>query len=58
MIYFASTYTKPYPCQLLALNKQVADKEAKGLKVQAPGLPDFISNTNEFITKDCIQFLR
>ena len=42
--------------QLLDLNFEVADKELKGEKVQAPGLPNFIADKSEFITKDCVEF--
>ncbi|MCU0444749.1 MAG: N-6 DNA methylase [Microscillaceae bacterium] len=43
--------------QLLNLNLQVADNEANGAKVQAPGLPDFITDKSEFITDDCVKFV-
>ena len=43
--------------QLLDLNFKVADKELKGEKVQAPGLPDFIENKNEYITIDCVEYI-
>jgi hypothetical protein len=32
----------------------VVDKEAKGDKVTAPGLPDFIHNPKDFISQDCV----
>jgi hypothetical protein len=39
---------------LLNLNLAVADKEAKGDQVTAPGLPDFIHNPKDFISQDCV----
>jgi hypothetical protein len=39
---------------LLNLNLEVVDKEAKGDKVTAPGLPDFIHNPKDFISQDCV----
>jgi hypothetical protein len=39
---------------LLNLNLEVTNKETKGEKVQAPGLPDFITDLNEFISQDCV----
>ncbi|MGL5032520.1 MAG: hypothetical protein ACRC6M_01805, partial [Microcystaceae cyanobacterium] len=39
---------------LLNLNLKVSEKEIKGEKVIAPGLPDFITNPASFISKDCI----
>ena len=39
---------------LLNLNLEVTDKEAKGEKVTAPGLPDFVTDLNDFISQDCV----
>lgn len=39
---------------LLALNQEVADKEADGQAIQAPGLPEFINQRDSYVTKDCI----
>ena len=39
---------------LLNLNLEVVEKEAKGDKVTAPGLPDFIHNPKDFISQDCV----
>jgi len=40
---------------LLALNKHVADREAAGQPVTAPGLPPCVTDPGQFITDDCIQ---
>jgi hypothetical protein len=40
---------------LLELNFAVAEREAKGLPVIAPGLPPVVTNPNEFITDDCVR---
>lgn len=40
---------------LLELNFAVAEREAKGLTVVAPGLPPVVKNPNEFITDDCVK---
>lgn len=40
---------------LLVLNFEVAEREAKGLPVVAPGLPPTVQNPNEFITDDCVR---
>jgi len=40
---------------LLNLNFAVAEREAKGLTVVAPGLPPVVKNPNEFITDDCVK---
>lgn len=42
--------------QLLALNLSVAEKEKKGEKVQAPGLPEWIKNKEQYVTDDCVRF--
>jgi len=39
---------------LLNLNFQVTAKEAKGEKVMAPGLPDFVTDPAPFISLDCV----
>ena len=39
---------------LLRLNLQLADTEANGEDLTAPGLPGFISAPDNFITTDCI----
>jgi hypothetical protein len=39
---------------LLALNKAVAEREAAGQPVTAPGLPPCVSDPAPFITTDCI----
>lgn len=39
---------------LLNLNFQVTEKEAKGEKVMAPGLPDFVANPDPLISPDCV----
>lgn len=43
--------------ELLVLNQSVADREAQGLVVQAPGLPSVVSNPQEFVSKDCVEFV-
>lgn len=40
---------------LLELNFAVAEREAKGLLVIAPGLPPVVTNPKEFITDDCVR---
>ncbi len=42
--------------QLLALNLSVAEKEKKGEKVQAPGLPEWVKNKEQYVTDDCVRF--
>jgi hypothetical protein len=42
--------------QLLELNLQVAEAEAKEQKVQGPGLPATVKNKQEFISPDCVTF--
>jgi len=39
---------------LLALNLDLAEKEANGEEILGPGLPPSIENPAEFITNDCI----
>jgi hypothetical protein len=41
---------------LLGLNHEVAAKETKGEKVQAPGLPDWIKNKDDYVSDDCVKF--
>jgi hypothetical protein len=41
---------------LLALNHEVADKEKCGERIQAPGLPDWIKNKEEYVSDDCVKF--
>ncbi|MGF1570898.1 MAG: class I SAM-dependent DNA methyltransferase [Nodosilinea sp.] len=40
---------------LLELNFVVAEREAKGLPVVAPGLPPVVTNSKEFMTDDCVR---
>ncbi len=40
--------------QLLKLNLFLAKKEAKGLRVQGPGLPHIVKNPQTFTSKDCV----
>lgn len=42
---------------LLALNLELADKEASGEEIVGPGLPPSIENPSEFITEDCIKMI-
>ena len=42
--------------QLLELNLQVAEKEKRQEKVQAPGLPDWVKNKEKFVSDDCVRF--
>ena len=42
--------------QLLALNLSVSEKEKKGGKVQAPGLPEFVKNKESYVSEDCVRF--
>ncbi len=42
--------------QLLELNIQVQSAEAANEEVTAPGLPDYIKNKKDFISKDCVKF--
>jgi len=42
--------------QLLALNLQVAAKEERKEKVQAPGWPEGIKGEEKFVTDDCVKF--
>ena len=42
---------------LFELNLEVANKEASGESVLAPGLPPFVTNYQDFITYDCVQML-
>jgi len=42
--------------QLLALNLQVAQNEKEGKPVQAPGLPAFVKNKEEYVSDDCVRF--
>lgn len=48
--------TKEDPLKfLLELNFAVAEREAEGLPVVAPGLPPCVKNASEFITDDCVR---
>jgi hypothetical protein len=40
---------------LLALNAKVANAEAKGAVVQAPGLPNVVTAKKPFVTTDALQ---
>ncbi|MDE0091677.1 MAG: hypothetical protein OXN83_00130, partial [Oligoflexia bacterium] len=40
---------------LLKLNQELYNKEQKGQKVTAPGLPPSVKNPKEFISKYCIK---
>ena len=40
---------------LLALNKEVAAREAAGKGVTAPGLPPCVEDAGSFITEDCVR---
>ena len=40
---------------LLALNKEVAAREAAGESVVAPGLPPCVTDPGLFITEDCVR---
>jgi hypothetical protein len=39
---------------LLALNLELADKEAKGVQLTPPGLPVPAGEAEEFMSKDCV----
>ena len=39
---------------LLALNLELAAKEAKGEPIPPPGLPAAVTKRAEFISKDCV----
>jgi len=41
---------------LLALNLEVAEKEAKGETVQGPGLPEWAIDKEKFVTEDCVMW--
>jgi SAM-dependent methyltransferase len=41
---------------LLALNQEVAEKEAKGEPVLGPGLPAFVKQPNLYVTEDCVKW--
>jgi SAM-dependent methyltransferase len=43
--------------QLLELNKKVAKAESQGYEVQPPGLPNWITDKQKFITDDCVKFI-
>jgi hypothetical protein len=40
---------------LLALNQELAKREAAGEPVMAPGLPACVREPSEFITNDCVR---
>ena len=45
--------------QLLALNLSVAEKEkdpSESTRVQAPGLPEFVKDKEQYVTDDCVRF--
>jgi SAM-dependent methyltransferase len=42
--------------QLLELNLSIAEKEERGEKVQAPGIPEFVKNKENYVTDDCVRF--
>jgi SAM-dependent methyltransferase len=42
---------------LLALNLAVAEREANGEAVTAPGLPPCVSDATEFVSDDCVEWL-
>ncbi|WP_462249894.1 type IIL restriction-modification enzyme MmeI [Ferruginibacter sp.] len=48
--------TKDILAQLLALNLLVADKENRKEKVQAPGLPEFVKNKEDYVSDECVRF--
>jgi SAM-dependent methyltransferase len=39
---------------LLKLNLELADKESKGESITSPGLPPFVPNPADFVSKDCV----
>jgi len=39
---------------LLKLNLELADKEAKGEAITPPGLPAFVPQPADFVSKDCV----
>jgi SAM-dependent methyltransferase len=39
---------------LLKLNLELAEKESKGESITPPGLPSFMPNPADFVTKDCV----
>ncbi|MDR6301682.1 DNA methyltransferase [Mesonia maritima] len=41
--------------QILELNLEIYSNETKGVPIESPGLPSFITNSDEFKTNDCIQ---
>ncbi len=43
--------------QLLELNQKVAQSESEKKEVQAPGLPDWITDKQKYISDDCIKFI-
>ena len=40
---------------LLALNQEVAAREAAGESVVAPGLPPCVTDAAAFVTEDCVR---
>ncbi len=42
--------------ELLLLNQSVHQREVQGLSVQAPGLPDFIKNPQDYVSADCVKW--
>ncbi len=43
--------------QLLELNEKVAQLESKEKEVQAPGLPNWITDKQKYISDDCVKFI-
>jgi SAM-dependent methyltransferase len=43
---------------LLSLNHQIAEKEAKGEPVLAPGLPPYIPHPEKFVSDDCVKLIQ
>jgi hypothetical protein len=37
------------------LNLVLADQESQGHVITAPGLPQFVRNSNTFVSEDCVQ---
>jgi hypothetical protein len=40
---------------LLALNEELAEKEADGIPVVGPGLPATIQESQTFVSSDCVR---
>ena len=39
---------------LLALNAELADREATAKPIIGPGLPTYVRDTGEFLSRDCV----